>query len=138
MKDFRQHSKALRIALLMTITESMSHDPAVRFAYSQAMNNRMLDVLEDINQRTDEKDPFDQVKMLNVIFGDETPVIKKHLVDAVNFLAEHEGSGDKDVAVQGTIEHREWFLPPVLHAFTLIIGDACKTFSDDGETHEPS
>lgn len=135
MKDFRQASKALRITLLMGITQAMSQDPAVRFPYYHALNDRMIDVLDDLNpQLKAEKDQFDQVKMLNVIFGDGKPVIKKHFVEAVKLL--QAVNGEDEVKVGVTAERRDWFEPPVLHAFTLSIGETSTTFSDDGEIYE--
>jgi len=138
-KTFRQASKALRIALLMAITEGMSPDRAVRLSYCHALNVRMLDILEDINRPLKgEKDEFDQIKMLNILFGDETPVIKQHLVDATEFIKQFDEDSVEGWHVSATVEDREWFNPPILRAFTITVGDVSKTFTDDGEIYAAS
>jgi hypothetical protein len=138
MSDFRQASKILRYALMLGITEEMTQDPAVRFAHMESLNSRMLDLLGDINnRRPGVKDDFDQIRVTGGLFGDGNPSVRKHLVDATEFIQQLKVTDPEHVKVGVTIERRDWWLPPVLHAFTLSVGEASATFTDDGESHEP-
>lgn len=131
--NFREMSKYLRMKLQIVVTEEMSSDPAVRFAYSESLNARMLECLNDINAvRPGVRDEFDQIKAMACLFGDghmdKTP---SHLVEAAKFLANHNVSEIDDMHIGVTIEHRQFWLPPRIRSFTITIGGAIATFTDE-------
>lgn len=134
MSDFRKASKTLRFGIQRAMVESMASDPAVRFAYSEALNSRILECLNEPDCYT-RGGKWMFLRALNWMFGNEKFSVPQYLYDATDFIKSLSGEEVKNLEISVEFELRDFWLPPLLKAVTL----ECKPsgvktrFEDDGE-----